>query len=44
MEITYTNHDGFYLPNLTLPRKEEAPFGRYAISFHQIRASAHFTS
>ena len=25
MEITYTNHEGFYLPNLTLPRKEEAP-------------------
>ena len=29
MEITYTNHDGFYLPNLTLPKKEEASFGRY---------------
>lgn len=29
MEITYTNHEGFYLPNLTLPRKEEASFGRY---------------
>ena len=28
-EITYTNHEGFYLPNLTLPRKEEASFGRY---------------
>lgn len=30
MEITYTNHEGFYLPNLTLPRKEEASFGRYS--------------
>lgn len=29
MEITYTNHEGFYLPNLTLPRKEEASCGRY---------------
>ena len=29
MEITYTSHEGFYLPNLTLPRKEEASFGRY---------------
>ena len=29
MEITYTSHEGFYLPNLTLPRKEDAPFGRY---------------
>lgn len=29
MEITYTNHEGFCLPNLTLPRKEEASFGRY---------------
>ena len=29
MEITYTNYEGFYLPNLTLPRKEEASFGRY---------------
>ena len=29
MEITYTNHEGFCLPNLTLPRKEAAPFGRY---------------
>ena len=29
MEITYTNHEGFYLPNLTLPRKEEASFGHY---------------
>ena len=29
MEVTYTNHKGFYLPNLTLPRKEEASFGRY---------------
>ena len=29
MEITYTNHEGFYLPNLTLPRKEDATFGRY---------------
>lgn len=29
MEVTYTNHEGFYLPNLTLPRKEEASFGRY---------------
>ncbi len=29
MEITYTNHEGFYLPNLTLPGKEEASFGRY---------------
>ena len=29
MEITYTNHKGFSLPNLTLPRKEEASFGRY---------------
>ena len=29
MEITYTNHKGFCLPNLTLPRKEEASFGRY---------------
>ena len=29
MENTYTNHKGFYLPNLTLPRKEEASFGRY---------------
>lgn len=29
MEITYTNHEGFYLPNLTLPKKEEASFGRY---------------
>lgn len=28
MEVTYTNHEGFYLPNLTLPRKEEASFGR----------------
>ena len=28
MEITYTNHEGFCLPNLTLP-KEEATFGRY---------------
>ena len=31
MEITYTNHEGFYLPNLTLPRKEEASFGRYGL-------------
>ena len=29
MEITYTNHEGFYLPDLTLPRKEDASFGRY---------------
>ena len=29
MKVTYTNHEGFYLPNLTLPRKEEASFGRY---------------
>lgn len=29
MGITYTNHEGFCLPNLTLPRKEEASFGRY---------------
>lgn len=29
MEVTYTNHEGFYLPNLTLPRKEDASFGRY---------------
>ncbi len=29
MEITYTNHEGFCLPNLTLPRKEDASFGRY---------------
>ena len=29
MEITYTNHEGFYLANLTLPGKEEASFGRY---------------
>ena len=29
MKITYTSHEGFYLPNLTLPRKEEASFGRY---------------
>lgn len=29
MEITCTNHKGFSLPNLTLPRKEEASFGRY---------------
>lgn len=29
MEITYTSHEGFYLPNLTLPRKEEASCGRY---------------
>ena len=29
MEITYTNHEGFYLPNFTLPKKEEASFGRY---------------
>ena len=29
MENTYTNHKGFSLPNLTLPRKEEASFGRY---------------
>ena len=29
MDVTYTNHEGFYLPNLTLPRKEEASFGRY---------------
>ena len=29
MEITYTNHKGFSLSNLTLPRKEEASFGRY---------------
>ena len=29
MEVTYTNHEGFYLPNLTLPRKEEASFRRY---------------
>lgn len=29
MEVTYTNHEGFCLPNLTLPRKEEASFGRY---------------
>ncbi len=28
MEITYTNYEGFYLPNLTLP-KEEVSFGRY---------------
>lgn len=29
MEITYTNHEGFCLPHLTLPRKEDASFGRY---------------
>lgn len=29
MEITYTSHEGFYLPNLTLPRREEASFERY---------------
>ncbi len=29
MEITYTNHEGFCLPNLTLPRKEDVSFGRY---------------
>ena len=29
MEITYANYEGFYLPNLTLPRKEDASFGRY---------------
>ena len=29
MEITYTNHEGFCLPDLTLPRKEDATFGRY---------------
>ena len=29
MEVTYTNHEGFYLPNFILPRKEEASFGRY---------------
>lgn len=29
MEITYTNHEGFYLPNFTLPRKKEATLGRY---------------
>ena len=29
MEVTYTNHEGFYLPTLTLPRKEEASCGRY---------------
>ena len=29
MKITCTNYEGFYLPNLTLPRKEEASFGRY---------------
>ncbi len=29
MENTYTNHKGFSLPNLTLPRKKEASFGRY---------------
>ena len=28
MEITYTNHEGFCLPDLTLP-KEEASLGRY---------------
>ena len=29
MEITYTNHEGFCLPDLTLTRKEDATFGRY---------------
>ena len=29
MKVTYTNHEGFCLPDLTLPRKEEASFGRY---------------
>ena len=29
MEITYTNYEGFCLPNLTLPKKEEVSFGRY---------------
>ena len=29
METTYTNHEGFCLPDLTLPRKEDASFGRY---------------
>ena len=29
MEITYTNHEGFCLPDLTLPRKEDATFGCY---------------
>ena len=28
MEITYTSHEGFCLPDLTLP-KEEVSFGRY---------------
>lgn len=28
MEITYTSHEGFCLPNVTLP-KEEVTFGRY---------------
>ena len=28
MEITYTSHEGFCLPNVTLP-KEEVSFGRY---------------
>ena len=29
MEITYTNYEGFYLPDLILPRKKEVSFGRY---------------
>lgn len=29
MKITYTNHEGFRLPNFALPRKEDASFGRY---------------
>ena len=29
MKIAYTNYGGFCLPNLTLPKKEEVPFGHY---------------
>lgn len=29
MEITYTKHGGYYLPDLTLPKEEPATYGRF---------------
>lgn len=29
MEITYTKHGDYYLPDLTLPKEEPATYGRF---------------
>ena len=39
MEITYTNYEGFYLPNLTLPKKKKCPLDAMAICGSSISRS-----